>query len=87
MAVKALYVMATSKHGGENGTTRIVFDEEEELELQVGNEESSHNQYNLCLVGRFLIERMINFIAMKHRMVGLWSPRKNISIDHDLYIF
>ena len=36
--------------------------------------------YDLCLVGSFLTDRNINFIAMKNRLAGLWRLGKGMCI-------
>lgn len=52
----------------------ITADEDDELVLERGAEEPSIHEYSLCLVSRFLIDRQINFLVMKHRLASLWLP-------------
>ena len=52
-------------------------DEEEELTLDVG-ENRSARQY--CDLGSFLMDRQINYTAMKHCLASLWRPGKGVSI-------
>ena len=43
-----------------------------------------------CLVGRFLTDKQINFIAKKNTLALLWEPRKGITItevDAGRYLF
>lgn len=44
----------------------------------------------LCLVGRFLMNRTIDFQAMQNRMASLWQPGRGVHVkelDPNLYIF
>ncbi|XP_074374449.1 uncharacterized protein At4g02000-like [Apium graveolens] len=44
----------------------------------------------LCLVGKFLTEGPLDFIAMQHTLASLWKPRKGVyikNIDANLFIF
>ena len=54
----------------------LTSEENEELLL----DEGSAIIYDLCLVGRFLTDRNINFIAMKNRQAGLWRLGKGTRI-------
>ena len=65
--------------------SQLSIDEEEEVglvfkedEIQAEKEENLNLQF--CLVGRFLIDKAINFPAMKNTMAGLWRPGKGICI-------
>lgn len=58
-------------------------DEDDELILDANTLAQQSGFSELCLVGRFLTDRNINFMAMKHRMAGLWRPGKGVAI-HDL---
>lgn len=52
--------------------------------------EEDVNRYELCLVGRFLTEKMINLRAMKSRMANVWKPTMGISIkelEQGIYLF
>ncbi|KAG8652544.1 hypothetical protein MANES_06G103266v8 [Manihot esculenta] len=51
----------------------------------IGQEDPS-----LCLVGRFLTNRPINFNAMEHTLAALWQPFEQVSVrreEGDLYVF
>lgn len=44
----------------------------------------------LCLVGRFLIEGVVDFPAMQQTMAALWRPGKGVfikEVDVNLYLF
>ena len=65
-------------------------DEEEELVLDTGEDGSTTQSFDLCLIGRFLTDRMINFNAMKHRLANVWRPEKGIcikEINKQLFLF
>ena len=65
-------------------------DEEEELVLDTGEDGSTTQSFDLCLIGRFLTNRMINFNAMKHRLASVWRPGKGIcikEINKQLFLF
>ncbi|EEF50082.1 conserved hypothetical protein [Ricinus communis] len=58
-----------------------VFDEEEEeLILDTPVENVSINNLEFYPVGRFLTDRNVNFLAMKHRLTSLWRPGKGVCI-------
>lgn len=45
---------------------------------------------SLCLVGRFLTSRPINFNAMEHTLAALWQPFEQVSVrreEGDRYVF
>jgi hypothetical protein len=46
-------------------------DEDEELVMEVKDLISELQSLNLCLVGHFLIDRKINFNAMKNKVASL----------------
>ena len=56
-------------------------DGDEELNLVRGEEEGEGWQYDLCLVGRFPINRPVNLLAMKHQLASMWRPRRGVSIQ------
>ncbi|XP_074326563.1 uncharacterized protein LOC141664509 [Apium graveolens] len=71
-------------------------DEEDEgpaLEVEARDQDlDSNTQINaeLCLVGRFLVEGVIDFPLMKQTMAALWRPGKGVfikEIDVNLYVF
>lgn len=44
----------------------------------------------LCIVGRFISEGKIDFLAMQHTLVALWKPGRGVYIkqlDANLYLF
>ena len=64
---------------------RLTLDEEEEGGLEVAGEEAVDNgrikvDSRFCLVGHFLTDKVINFVAMKNTMAALWRPRKGVCI-------
>lgn len=68
-----------------NGYARISSEEDEEgwliVEGYAGNEDGPVNiEFQFCLVGRFLTDKVINFPAMKNTMALLWWPRKGVRI-------
>ncbi|KAH9779368.1 reverse transcriptase domain-containing protein [Citrus sinensis] len=74
---------------------RLQIDEEEEGDLEVAGEEDEDNgrvkiDFRYCLVGRFLTDKVINFVAMKNTMAALWRPGKGVCIkglSHTLFLF
>ena len=38
------------------------------------------NDFHYCLVGRFLIEKPINFLTMNNTLAFIWEPDKGINI-------
>uniref|UniRef100_A0A803PF19 Reverse transcriptase domain-containing protein n=1 Tax=Cannabis sativa TaxID=3483 RepID=A0A803PF19_CANSA len=43
-----------------------------------------------CLVGRFLTERTLDFMAMQHKMASLWRPGRGLfvkELEENLYLF
>ena len=58
-----------------------LFNEEDE-ELLLNEETSGHCRlrYELCLVGKFLTDKSVNFNAMKNRMAMLWWPGRGLCI-------
>ena len=55
-------------------------DKEEELILDGGGKRNNAELLELCLVGRFLTDKQINMSGMKHCLVGLWRPRRGVTI-------
>lgn len=80
-----------------NALNNITLDDEEDgglaLEAQVGDEGTEGFQdfdANLCLVGRFITEGVVDFPAMRQTLVALWRPGKGVyikEIDTNLYLF
>ncbi|XVF47205.1 hypothetical protein PTKIN_Ptkin03bG0090400 [Pterospermum kingtungense] len=48
-------------------------------------------QIEFCLVGRFLTDRVVNFVAMRNMIADIWKPVKGVvgikDIGHQRYIF
>ena len=38
--------------------------------------------YRFFLVGRFLTDRLIDFIAMKNTLMSVWEPNKGIAVTN-----
>lgn len=55
-------------------------DEEEELILVAENIDPGLGNIDLCLVGRFLTDRSVNFNVMRQRMASVWRPVKGVCI-------
>ncbi|GAU43270.1 hypothetical protein TSUD_36200 [Trifolium subterraneum] len=65
-------------------------DEEEELNLVVGEDTEEQHDLNLCLVGRFVHDRPIRFNSMKACLVDVWRPVKGMTVKEatqGLYLF
>lgn len=75
----------------------VTLDEEEEggLALEVTEEEDNQETFHgfdakLCLMGRFITEGVVDFIAMKQTLAALWRPGRGVhirEIDVNLYLF
>ncbi|KAK6159165.1 hypothetical protein DH2020_006479 [Rehmannia glutinosa] len=57
---------------------RMQLEEEESggLCLEESEEDGLTQEFRWCLVGRFLSERQVNFLAMKNTLASLWRPIK-----------
>lgn len=55
-------------------------DEDEELLIDSDSLEQQSEFSDLCLIGRLLTDRPVNFMAMKTRMADIWRPGKGVSI-------
>lgn len=75
--------MASSQQNLEEMYARLTLEEEDEGGMLVGDEEVDNDKQTFLLVGRFLTERNINFVAMQSMMASLWRPKKGVEI-HDL---
>lgn len=76
--------MASTHQNLEEMYARLTLEEEEEEgEVIVGNDEMAKVKETFILVGRFLTEKNINFIAMQNMMASLWRPKEGVEI-HDL---
>ena len=75
------------------GYTYISLKEEEEGGLIVEGDDANESgprtiDSRFCLVGRFLTDKVINFLAMKNTMASLCRPRKGVCIkDLSLTLF
>lgn len=74
----------------------ITLDEEEEggLALEATEEDNQETVHGfdakLCLMGRFITEGVVNFMAMKQTFAALWRPGRGVhirEIDVNLYLF
>lgn len=54
-------------------------EENEEMILDVDCDETV-NRFELCLVGKFLMEKNMNIRAMKSKMADIWKPSMGINI-------
>ncbi|XP_074327914.1 uncharacterized protein LOC141665829 [Apium graveolens] len=61
----------------------LVLEDEEDEGVVVTNEEIPVKEQSYVLVGRFLIEKNINFKAMQNVIASLWRPKEGMEI-HDL---
>lgn len=61
----------------------LVLEDEEEDGVFIANEELPVKEQSFVLIGRFLMERNINFNAMQNVMASLWRPKKGMEI-HEL---
>ncbi|KAL9441316.1 hypothetical protein AB3S75_019905 [Citrus x aurantiifolia] len=74
---------------------RLQIDEEEEGGLEVTREADEDNgkvkiDSRYCLVGHFLTDKVINFVAMKNTMAALWRPGKGVcnkDLSPTLFLF
>lgn len=55
-------------------------EEEEDLIIESSTLDTQSHSTDLCLVGRLLSDRNINFNAMKNRLADLWRPVKGVLI-------
>uniref|UniRef100_A0A803PEE1 Reverse transcriptase domain-containing protein n=1 Tax=Cannabis sativa TaxID=3483 RepID=A0A803PEE1_CANSA len=65
-------------------------DEDEGLLFDNGDQEMPEFDARWCLVGRFLTDRSLDFMAMQHKMASLWRPGRGLSVkelDPNLYLF
>lgn len=64
---------------------KIALEEEEETGYEVIAEDLDEQNQNLqgynpklCIVGRFIAEGKVEFLAMQHTMAALWKPGKGV---------
>ncbi|XVF83068.1 hypothetical protein PTKIN_Ptkin16aG0102700 [Pterospermum kingtungense] len=55
-------------------------DEEEGIKLDPGDEAPLGGIMDLCLVGRFLTDHLINLNAMSTRLSEVWRPVKGVHV-------
>ena len=79
----------------EEAWDKLRLEEEDEGGMEVTAEElrqpeKERADLRFCLIGRFLTDKQINFIAKKNTLALLWEPRKGITItevDAGRYLF
>lgn len=62
---------------------------EEEIGVNVGTQGQGIDP-KLCVVGRFISEGKVDFVAMQHTMAALWKPGRGVfmkELDMNLYLF
>ena len=59
---------------------QLSLNNEEEEELPIQGRRSELEGLELCLVGRFLTDKMINFLDMKHYMARVWRAGMGTAI-------
>ena len=69
----------------EDAWANFQLDEEESGGLEISSEEvgkavSEGTEMRYALIGRFLTDKPINFVAMKNTMASIWEPRKGIAV-------
>uniref|UniRef100_A0A803PEK6 Reverse transcriptase domain-containing protein n=1 Tax=Cannabis sativa TaxID=3483 RepID=A0A803PEK6_CANSA len=87
--------MATFNHARSNMEDQyasITLEEEETGGLQYGvnDDDLSEIDDRWCLVGRFITDREIDFLAMQHKMASLWRPGRGLyvkELEPNLYLF
>ncbi|XP_075479012.1 uncharacterized protein At4g02000-like [Primulina tabacum] len=68
----------------------LTLSKDEEVIIEENTIPIEGSDQELCLVGRFLIDRSINFNAMKNRLASIWRSGKGICIkelEGNLYLF
>lgn len=58
----------------------LVEEEEDGLVFDVEQSEGNNKELELCLVGRFIIEKVLRVSIMKERMANIWRLGKGVSI-------
>lgn len=75
--------MARMEASLEEMYANLVIEDEDDDGIVVGNAEAVEEKQTYVLVGRFLIDKNINFNAMKNVIASLWRPKEGMEI-HDL---
>lgn len=79
-----------------HGMEMVSLADEEEAGFEIVAEENESNQIiegfdpKLCIVGRFITEDKVDFLAMQHTLAALWKPGKGVymkELDNNLYLF
>lgn len=79
-----------------HGMEMVSLADEEEAGFEIVAEENESNQIiegfdpKLCIVGRFITEGKVDFLAMQHTLAVLWKPGKGVymkELDTNLYLF
>ncbi|KAH1105949.1 hypothetical protein J1N35_009717 [Gossypium stocksii] len=60
-----------------------IMDEEDEPLLAEGGDFSGNSDYDFCLVGRVLIDSVVNFTALKNTLADLWHPLMGVTIKEE----
>ncbi|KAK6141886.1 hypothetical protein DH2020_024364 [Rehmannia glutinosa] len=55
-------------------------DEDDEFVFENNNHKEANFDPTLCLVGKFISERSVNFNITKHRLTAIWRPVKGMSV-------
>lgn len=56
----------------------------EETEGVKENEDVQGFYVKLCMVGRFINEGVVDFMAMKHMLASIWRPGKGVWLKLDV---
>lgn len=77
--------MASSSHSNrmmeDYANLSIADDESEGLDLNEISEDNSKIDYDRCLIGSFLTDWEINFIAMQETLSSIWRPVKGVFME------
>ncbi|KAH1096826.1 hypothetical protein J1N35_013747 [Gossypium stocksii] len=57
-----------------------ITDEEEDPMMVLGNDITIVQLYELCLVGRVLMDSVVNFPSLKYTLADLWHPLRGVTI-------
>lgn len=82
--------MARYRDIGDQMADLDIENEENESFVFEGDVEEEGNRYDLCLVGRFLTEKIINPRAMKSKLADVWKPMMGINIkelEQGIFLF
>lgn len=72
--------MASSQQNLEEMYARLALEEEDEWGILIGEDEVVNDKQMFILVGRFLTEKNINFLAMQNIVASLWRLREGVEI-------